>query len=108
MLIMQNRRRFLAGAAAVTAAGLVGAPKRASAEPPPETTTVRLPKLFRSVCLAPQNIAGELLRAEGFTDVRYIEIPIEQTPSRCSQAASWTSYRTSRRRTSPRSTPACG
>jgi NitT/TauT family transport system substrate-binding protein len=74
---MQNRRHFVGGLSAATAAALIGAPTSLHAEPPPETTTVRLPKFFRSVCLAPKNIAGELLRAEGFTDVRYIETPLD-------------------------------
>src|SRR5262245_37635749 len=39
--IIQNRRRFLAGLSTV-AAGLVAAPRQLHAEPPPETTTVRL------------------------------------------------------------------
>jgi NitT/TauT family transport system substrate-binding protein len=73
MPVIQNRRGFLAGAAAVGAAGLVGAPTRARAEPPPETTTVRIGKIANSaVCEAPKYVAAELLRAEGFTDVRYV------------------------------------
>src|SRR5262245_41680906 len=45
MQIMQSRRRFLASASLVGAAGLVGAPRSLHAEPPPETTSVRLPKV---------------------------------------------------------------
>ena len=44
MQIIQNRRRFLAGAAAAGAAGLIGTTTPARAEPPPETTSVRLPR----------------------------------------------------------------
>ncbi len=44
MQIIQNRRHFLAGAAAAGAAGLMGASTPAWAEPPPETTSVRLPR----------------------------------------------------------------
>ena len=44
MQIIQNRRRFLAGAAAAGAAGLIGATTDAWAEAPPETTSVRLPR----------------------------------------------------------------
>lgn len=80
MPIIENRRTFMAGVAAIGAAGLLGTPTQARAEPPPETTTVRLPKYFRAVCEAPKNIAGELLRAEGFTDVRYIEVPVDADP----------------------------
>jgi NitT/TauT family transport system substrate-binding protein len=36
-----------------------------------ETTSVRLPKTA-SICVAPQDIAEELLQAEGFTDIRYV------------------------------------
>jgi NitT/TauT family transport system substrate-binding protein len=38
---------------------------------PPEVTTLRLGKLG-SLCLAPQYAAEELLRAEGFADIRYV------------------------------------
>ena len=44
----------------------------ARAEPPPETTRIRIVKV-RSICLAPQYVAEELLHAEGFTDVQYVE-----------------------------------
>ena len=70
---MHSRRRFLAGATIVGAAGLIGSPKSLHAEPPPETTTVRLPKFFNATCLAPEYAAEELLRADGFTDVRWVE-----------------------------------
>jgi len=72
--IIQNRRHFLAGAAAAGAAGLIGAPSSARAEPPPETTTVRLPRYFDDDggCWTALFIAGELLSAEGFT-VQYVQ-----------------------------------
>jgi NitT/TauT family transport system substrate-binding protein len=74
MQIMQTRRRFLAGAAIAGAAGIVGLPESLHAEPPLETTTVRLPRwVGGSYCWAGAYIAGELMRAEGFTDVRYVE-----------------------------------
>ena len=66
MQIIQNRRRFLAGAAMAGAAGIVGFPKSLHAEPPLETTTVRLPWwVGGSYCWAGAYIAGELMRAEG-------------------------------------------
>lgn len=77
MQSLYSRRRFLAGLSAASAAGLAGSAKPAYAEPPPETTTVRLPMAFRAVCEAPKNVAGELLRAEGFVDVLYVEPPID-------------------------------
>jgi NitT/TauT family transport system substrate-binding protein len=73
MQIMQTRRRFLAGAAMAGAAGIVGFPQPLHAEPPLETTTVRLPHwVGGSYCWAGAYIAGELMRADGFTDVRYV------------------------------------
>ena len=69
-----SRRRFLAGLSASAAAGFVGSVQSALAEPPPETTTVRLPRwVGGSYCWAGAYIAGELMRAEGLTDVRYVE-----------------------------------
>lgn len=71
MQLIQNRRDFLASLSAAGAAGLVGAPASFAGEAPPETTTVRLPKI-PGICVAPQYAADELLRAEGFTDIRYV------------------------------------
>jgi NitT/TauT family transport system substrate-binding protein len=74
MHTFQNRRGFLAGLTATGAAGLIGVPSKACAEPPPETTTVRLPwSVGGSYCWAGAYIAGELIRAEGLTDVRYVK-----------------------------------
>ncbi|HEX2461873.1 MAG TPA: ABC transporter substrate-binding protein [Vicinamibacterales bacterium] len=71
MHIMQSRRDFLSGLSAAGAAGLVGARKPLADEGPVETTTVRL-RHDPSICVAPLYIAEDLLRAEGFTDVRYV------------------------------------
>ena len=73
MLTPNSRRRFLAGLSAAGATGFVGAAQPAYAEPSPETTTVRLPQYFPPSCDGPIYIAKELLRAEGFTDVRYVQ-----------------------------------
>jgi hypothetical protein len=68
-----SRRRFLCGLTLAGTAGFLGVPPRpAAAEPPPETTTLRLIKLS-GICIAPQYVAEELLRAEGFADVQYVE-----------------------------------
>ena len=59
---------------ALTAAAAMVAvsPRPVHAEPPPETTRLTLPRLPADhACLAPQWIAEELLRAEGFTDIQY-------------------------------------
>jgi NitT/TauT family transport system substrate-binding protein len=75
MSMVQNRRHFLTSMSLATAAGLTGFSRSvASAEPPPETTTIRLPKWNGGAyCWAATYVAGELLRAEGFTDVRYVQ-----------------------------------
>jgi NitT/TauT family transport system substrate-binding protein len=71
MPITQNRRRVLAGLSAI-AAGLIAPP--AGAEPPLDTTSVRLPKWDGGAyCWAGSYMAGELLRADGFNDVRYVQ-----------------------------------
>jgi hypothetical protein len=54
------------------AAGLIRAP-RVMAGDRLETTTVRLGK-SASICIAPEYVAEELLRAEGFTEVRYVDV----------------------------------
>jgi NitT/TauT family transport system substrate-binding protein len=76
-----GRRRFLYGAGALGAAALAAA--ACDDDRPPartngsalETTTIRLTKL-NGVCIAPQFVAEELLRAESFTDVRYHDIDL--------------------------------
>ena len=68
-----NRRRFLTNAAFTAAAGLSGIGiwgKALAAEPSPETTTIRF-ELDTATCIAPQ-VFEELLRAEGFTDIQYV------------------------------------
>jgi NitT/TauT family transport system substrate-binding protein len=72
MQIIQSRRDFLSGLLAAGAISALGARGPLADEMPPETTTVRLVK-GRSICIAPQSLAKELLRAEGFADVRYVE-----------------------------------
>jgi NitT/TauT family transport system substrate-binding protein len=71
---MQTRRRFLTTLSLAGAAGFVRAPRVLAAEQALETTTVRIAKV-RAICLAPQYVSEELLRAEGFTDIRYVEVP---------------------------------
>lgn len=67
-----SRRRFLGGLTCAGTAGLLGWLSRSvAAEPPPETTRLRVHHSL-SLCLAAQYVAEELLRAEGFTDVEYV------------------------------------
>ena len=73
---MIDRRDFLRRATTVgTLVALGVRARRASAEPPPETTKIRLAKTT-SMCWAPQYIADEFLKAEGFADVSYLEMPV--------------------------------
>ena len=70
-----NRRAFVAGVTAAGTAGLLGLrPDEGAAEPPPETTKLRLPQ-GASTCQAPQYVAAELLRGEGFSEVTYVRQP---------------------------------
>jgi NitT/TauT family transport system substrate-binding protein len=68
-----DRRRFLANTSAVGAAALLGLARTAAAERPPETTTIRIVNAKGFICVAPQWVAQELLRLEGFTDIRYVD-----------------------------------
>jgi NitT/TauT family transport system substrate-binding protein len=70
--IKQSRRDFLAHLSAAGVASVLPARASGADDGSPETATIRLGKL-RGICLAPQYVAGELLRAEGFTDVSYVE-----------------------------------
>jgi NitT/TauT family transport system substrate-binding protein len=67
-----NRREFLTTTALAGTGTLLGLRSDVfAAEPPPETTKIRLVRAT-SICHAPQYIAEELLRGEGFTDVQYL------------------------------------
>jgi NitT/TauT family transport system substrate-binding protein len=68
-----TRRTFLANASALGAASLFALPRSALCEPPPETKQIRLAHA-EAICLAPQYVAEELLRLEGFSEVSYVEI----------------------------------
>jgi NitT/TauT family transport system substrate-binding protein len=72
MSMVQTRRRFLTALSAAGAAGLLRPPPVLAAEGALETTTVRIAK-FAAIYLAPVYVSEELLRAEGFTDIRYVE-----------------------------------
>ncbi len=68
-----SRRRFLANTSALgAAASFLGLLRTAAAEPPPETTKIRLVKT-PVICLAPLYLAEELLRLEGFSEVEYVD-----------------------------------
>jgi NitT/TauT family transport system substrate-binding protein len=71
MQLIQTRRQLLTTLSAAGAASVLGG-RTSLAEGPPETTTLRL-RLMPNPCEAPWwYIGADLLRAEGFTDVRYV------------------------------------
>jgi NitT/TauT family transport system substrate-binding protein len=85
MRIVQSRRGFLAGLSAMgVAGGLLGARPALAEGAALETTSVRLASA-PGICIAPQYVAEELLRASGFTDVTYV--PVEAGLSATAQTA---------------------
>jgi NitT/TauT family transport system substrate-binding protein len=68
-----SRREFLGGLALVGTTGFLGLhPELVAAEPPPETTKIRLVRR-PAICVAPEYVAEELLQGEGFTEVQYVK-----------------------------------
>jgi NitT/TauT family transport system substrate-binding protein len=70
--VRTSRRSFLTGASVLSAASLFGVPRLAAAEAPPEVTSIRLIRT-PAACLTPQFLAEDLLRAEGFVNVEYLD-----------------------------------
>jgi NitT/TauT family transport system substrate-binding protein len=72
MRIVQSRRQFLTAASVAGAVGLLHSRRVLAAEGALETTTLRFTRT-PALCTAPLSVAEELLRAEGFSDIRYID-----------------------------------
>ena len=71
---MISRREFVRDCAIAGAMSPVGfSSDLLAAEPAPETSRMRL-ALIPGSCFAPQYVAEEILRAEGFDDVRYVRM----------------------------------
>ncbi len=68
-----TRRKFVSGLTLAGTAGLLGVRSADAAEPPPETTRLRIVR-DPSICVAPQYVAEELLKTEGFTRVEYVAL----------------------------------
>ena len=77
-LTIITRRDFLSGTTALGAASLLGWPEISRAEPPPETTRFRIAH-GPFICYAPQFLAEEFLRLEGFTEIEYVPVPADNT-----------------------------
>jgi NitT/TauT family transport system substrate-binding protein len=75
MQSVQTRRRLLATLSSATAASVFGGARISAQEAAPETTTIRLGKI-PGVCIAPQYVAEDLLRSEGFNSVQYVELSV--------------------------------
>jgi NitT/TauT family transport system substrate-binding protein len=76
MQIGQNRRRMLATLSSAAVAALIGRDRVSAQEGSPEVTTIRLAKI-PGICIAPQYVAEGLLKSEGFSDVQYVELPLD-------------------------------
>jgi len=73
-----SRREFLRGPTLAGTAVILGLKSEsAAAELPPETTRIRIADA-PVTCFAPIYIAEGLLKAEGFTDVQYIKMPLNE------------------------------
>ncbi len=69
-----GRRKFLRHGSAIGVAGLLGLHRQAAlAEPPAETTKLRLVH-GPFICFTPMYLAEELLRLEGFSEIEYVKI----------------------------------
>jgi NitT/TauT family transport system substrate-binding protein len=79
MMALQSRRTFIAGLSAAGAAAAFPPIAAAAAEGDLETRTVRFVDFGGGGCTAPQFVAEELLRAEGFTDVQYVYMGMNQS-----------------------------
>ena len=74
-----DRRQFVTHTAGLGAASLLGIAGPATAESSPETDRIRFVKA-PAICLAPLYLAEELLRVEGFSDIKYVTIEQNKDP----------------------------
>src|SRR5215475_8191630 len=72
-----SRRTFIAHVSALSATALLGVARPAAAEPPPEVKKIRLVHT-PAICLSPQYLAEELLRLEGFSEIQYVDHPMNK------------------------------
>jgi NitT/TauT family transport system substrate-binding protein len=78
MQSLQSRRDFIAALSVAGAASAFGSRTSLADEPPPEMTTLRLRRDSPGtgfICYAPEYVAEELLRAEGFSEIQYVFVP---------------------------------
>jgi NitT/TauT family transport system substrate-binding protein len=77
MPMIQTRRRFLMTLSLAAGAGLIPMRQGVAEEGALETTTVRF--LKPGLCVSTLFVAEEFLRAEGFTDIRYVDAALGAT-----------------------------
>ena len=77
MAMTQTRRHLLSSLALAIPAATPPLRRAVAVDPPPETTTVRLAK-ESVICFAPQYICEQLLRAEGFAEIRYVDVTVAE------------------------------
>jgi NitT/TauT family transport system substrate-binding protein len=75
MRMTQTRRRQLGGMALAIPATALPPRRVAALDPPLETTTLRFAR-EPVICFAPQYVCEQLLRAEGFAEIRYVDVAI--------------------------------
>ena len=79
MPLMQTRRQFLTTLSLAGAAGLLRPPRALAAEGALETTAIRMTR--SRICAGAEAFAAEeLLRAEGFKEIAYIEVSKKVEP----------------------------
>jgi NitT/TauT family transport system substrate-binding protein len=76
MPMTQTRRRFLTTLSMACAASTLPSERGLAAESALETDAIRLPRQ-PVICFAPQYVCEELLRAEGFADIRYVDVGLQ-------------------------------
>ena len=74
---MHDRRYVLKAACALLASAW---PIAGAAEPPPETTRIRIQDA-PIACFAPLYLAEALLKSEGFSEVDYVKVPLAEGPN---------------------------
>jgi NitT/TauT family transport system substrate-binding protein len=74
---MHDRRYVLKAACAMLASAW---PMAGAAEPPPETTRIRIQDA-PIACFAPLYLAEALLKSEGFSEVDYVKVPLAEGPN---------------------------
>jgi NitT/TauT family transport system substrate-binding protein len=71
-----TRRCVLATLSSAAAMSLIGGANGSAQEAPPEVKSIRLVRV-PGICIAPQYVAEGLLKIEGFSDVQYVEVPLD-------------------------------